>query len=134
MTEAQRGRILVLGVIICLLGTSLLVMIVTGFVLQSANVIAQVVRFVISTLLCVTLYFGATWVRWLFVVLLLVSGVVSSAIGVSLVTSNAGALFLLVLGLVYLASGLVLALSSSVKTFLAYQAKGLSLTADADDL
>jgi len=134
MNQAQRGRILVLVVISLVLGVSLFVIVISNFVANTGNIVVQGVRFAITAVLCINLYFGKNWVRWLFVVLLAAGGVVSSAAGVSLGTANPGALLIFLMGVIYLVCAVTLALSPSIKMFLQYQRAGLILEADPENL
>ena len=134
MNQAQRGRILVLLVIAFVLGVSILVIGTSNLVTKTGNTPAQAVRFLITLFLCISLYYGRDWVRWLFVVLLSVSGVFAIGIAASLFSSNLAAVSFLIMGIVYVGCALVLALSSSVRMFLRYQRAGLVLTADPEDL
>lgn len=134
MNQAQRGRILVLVVIAFVLGVSLFVIGASNLVTNTGNTPVQAVRFLITLFLCISLYYGRNWVRWLFVVLLSGSGVVAIGVGFTLFSTNPAAAYFLLMGAVYVGCALVLALSSSVKMFLRYQRAGLVLTADPEDL
>ena len=101
---------------------------------DTGNIGAQGVRFLITLFLCISLYFGKNWARWLFVVLLSAGGVVATATGVTLLTTNPVSFSLFLMGLVYLGCALTLSLSPSVKMFLSYQRAGLVLTADPEEL
>ncbi len=134
MTQAQRGRILVLLVCALVLGVWATAIFLANFPTPRGNIEGRIIRFLITLMLCVALYIGKSWARWLLTVLFFAAGILSTGIAMFRgVYGNPFVLFL-VLGAAYFIGAMILALSSSIGMFLRYQRSGLMLTTEPDEL
>lgn len=107
-TKPEAGRRLVLAIIVASLALSVLAILVFNVARGPERLPQQIVRFLLTVGLCVFLYRGANWARWVAGILFTLGGVGSLLVGsVALTTSLAG-LLLIAMGLIYAGSAVVL--------------------------
>ena len=114
---ASNGQGLVIAVVAALISTSALVAVVYYFERGSDRLPSQVVRFLLTVVLCVFLYRGANWARWVAGVLCGLSGVGSMFGGAMLLAGGKQGLPLLGLGVVYVTCFGALLLVPSVSAY-----------------
>jgi len=115
--QVESGRRLVLLVIVISLTFSVLVIVTFNILLGPENLPQQIVRFLLTVGLCAFLYKGANWARWVASILFGLAGLQGLIGGlVALSTSTAG-LLLIVMGLVYVASAIVLLFIPAVRAY-----------------
>lgn len=113
--RTSTGRRLVLAIIVASLAISVLVIVAFTVARGTALLPQQIVRFLLTVGLCVFLYRGANWARWVAVILFALGGVMS-LVGASAPSSTSmSGLLLLLMGLVYAASALILLLVPTVR-------------------
>ena len=115
--QREVGRRLVLAVIVATLTMSVLVIVTFNAVQDPQRLPQQIVRFFLTVGLCVFLYRGANWARWVAGILFAMAGLGSLLGGVAALTTSMAGLGLLVMGLVYVASTVVLLLVPTVRAF-----------------
>lgn len=117
-TKPDTGRSLVLAVIVASLSLSVLVIVAFNIGRGPERLPQQIVRFFLTVGLCVILYRGANWARWVAGILFALGGLGSLIGGVaSLSTSIMAGLLLVVMGLVYLASAVILLFVPAVRAY-----------------
>jgi hypothetical protein len=123
-TQIRTGRIIVLSILIGCLVLSLSTIVLTNLISGAEQLIAQTIRFVLTLLLCIVVYQGKVWARWVLSILLLIGGVFALSSGVGLLAVSPIALVLVVMGLVYLAGFASLLFLPHTRAFFAYQRNG----------
>ena len=115
--QREVGRRIVLAVIVATLTMSVLIIVTFNAVQGPQRLPQQIVRFFLTVGLCVFLYRGANWARWVAGILFAMAGLGSLLGGVAALTTSMAGLGLLVMGLVYVASTVVLLLVPTVRAF-----------------
>jgi hypothetical protein len=117
----RKGRLLIIGVVAICLCVSITSILFSILATGPRQVPQQLIRFGLTVLLCVLLYQGRAWVRWVLGILLALAAILGLLSGVALRSQSLAALILVGMGLLYTACVIVLFFSSSVRAFLAYQ-------------
>ena len=112
------GRRLVAIAIWALLCASILVIVASMFVRHSGPRLSEVVRLALEVLLCVFLYRGAAWARWLTIVCFGLGALFAFRGGLGLLP-QAGGLLLLFLAVTFAACAMLLAFPRSVRSHFA---------------
>ncbi len=115
--QVERGRRLVLAVMVATLTLSVLVIGTFNIVQGSERLPQQIVRFLLTVGLCVFLYRGANWARWVASVLFVLGGVGSLLGGIAVLSTSMTGLLLIGVGLVYVASAVVLLAVPAVRAY-----------------
>ena len=115
--QIYRGRRLVLLVIIVCIGISLGTIVFTNLMLGPQNLGMQSVRFALTVFLCVMLYQGRNWARWVFGSLLLIGGTGFLLSGLPFLTQSLFGLFIIVLAFSYLGCAGILFFAPSVRAY-----------------
>ncbi len=115
--RTRPGRGLVVAVIVATLTMALLADIVSLLMRGPAQLPQQLVRFALTVVLCVFLYRGAAWARWVSGVLFALGSVVSLVGGIAYLSTNTASLLLLLLGAVYAACAVVLLFIPTVREY-----------------
>lgn len=116
-TKPDTGRWLVLAIIVASLSLSLLAIAAFNISGGPERLPRQIVRFFLTVGLCVFLYRGANWARWVAGILFALGGLGSLIGGVAVLTTSMAGLLLFVMGLVYLASALILLFVPAVRAY-----------------
>lgn len=121
-SSTQKGQTLVISVIAIVILVSLLNLVGMAAIAPTQNTAKDGVRLVLTVSMCMFLYQGYGWARWVLGVLLGLGGLVAIP-GALLVltTSFFGALWILAIGVLYLGCAWVLLRSPEIKAFLAAQ-------------
>jgi hypothetical protein len=115
--HTEAGHRLVLTVIVATLTLSVLVIVASYTIQGPQRLPRQIVRFFLTVGLCVFLYRGANWARWVAGILFAVAGLGSLVDGVGALTISVAGLALLAMGLVYVASAVILLFVPTVQAF-----------------
>lgn len=113
-TQLTTGRKIVVGVIIATIALSL-ISIITSVLVDGQPLPAHLVRFLLTILLCLFLYRGANWARWIVVILLLLAGPSAVLAGLTLLPHPGSAALLIIIGLVYTTSAILLMFVPAVR-------------------
>jgi hypothetical protein len=117
----HKGRNTIIAVIAACLLISLASILLTNMVQGSDRIGGQSIRFLLTILLCVLLYQGKAWVRWVLGILFLLSGLGGLISGAALLAISPLAVILIIIGIIYLACVVALFFVSDVQAFLAHQ-------------
>jgi hypothetical protein len=120
--EALAGRGLVIGVIATSLIVSLTTTLISERLVEENDLGTDIVRFVLTLLLCLALYQGRGWARWFSVVSFTIGGVgalIAGFIFLPIVPVAAPLLFFM--GIIYTGCGIVLWWVPSVAAYFAEQ-------------
>lgn len=120
-TRIRQGRRILLLVIATCLLLSVSTILSYNLVLGPGKIVPQVVRFLLTALLCVFLYRGKDWARWLFGLLYGHNTIYAFTMGIPLLSQSLWGLMILFLGVLYLLMGVILFFSPSVRAFLTAQ-------------
>ena len=135
MDHVERGRLVVMVVTFVLFGTMFIPFIVTSVLRQTVNPIPPLARLVIVMLLCLMMYLGRSWARWLVVVYCGVFGLKLIGMAIQQLPNNlGGGIYLLVSGITFVASFLTLSFAPAVRVFFAYQQKDPEPSAESKDV
>jgi hypothetical protein len=115
--QTGTGRRLILAVIAATLTLDVLAIVTSSAILGPQRLPQQIVRFLLSIGLCVYLYRGANWARWVAGILYALAGLGSLVAGLAALTASMAGLLLLVMGLVYVASAVVLLFVPTVRAY-----------------
>lgn len=105
------------AVIAVTLALSVMVILVYLTSIGPQKVPQQIVRLILTGVLCVFLYRGVNWARWVAGILFVLAGIVGIASGTALLYIGAGAFVLLAMGAVYVGSAVILLFVPSVRTY-----------------
>ncbi|MGI8982608.1 MAG: hypothetical protein ACR2FY_25530 [Pirellulaceae bacterium] len=124
--KVQRGRLIVITVIAAVLFLSISILIVGA--LQSTTSPFAIVRLALTIGLCVMLWRGHSWARWLAAVLFGLGGVAGILVLTSSATAKQPAVgtLMLFMAIIYFVISASLILSSDVRAFMAFQRKEYS--------
>lgn len=111
------GRRLVLAIIVASLTLDVLVIVTFNFVRGAELLPQQIVRFLLTVVLYVFLYRGANWARWAAGILFSLSGFGALQEWFALVSISMAGLLLIAMGLVYVASTVILLFVPSVRAY-----------------
>ena len=111
------GRPLVVAVIVASLSVSALVILSYNIRLGPQALPQQIVRFLLTCGLCVFLYQGANWARWVVGVLSGLGGLLSMIAGFAALMTNMAGLLLIAMGLLYVACMIVLLFVPTVRKY-----------------
>lgn len=115
--QRASGRPFVLAVIFALLGLSLYSIGTFISVFGTVKLPQQIVRFLFSIALCICLYRGANWARWVTALLCLVTGAAFLVSIAVLQVRGSDAFQMIAMGTIYLASAGVLLIVPSVRAY-----------------
>jgi hypothetical protein len=115
--QTETGRRLVLAVIVATLTLEVLAIVAFNTVQGPQSLPQQIVRFFLTVGLCVFLYRGANWARWVAGILYALGGLGSLVGGVATLTTTMAGLGLLIMGIVYVASAVILFFVPTVRAF-----------------
>lgn len=116
-SQIAKGRRLVLAVIVASLSISGIVIIVTNMPRGSDELPSQTIRLFLTVVLCIFLYRGSNWARWVAGILLVFGAVTSMILGFGITSSTPAGLLIVLMGLVYSASAVVLIFVPSVRAY-----------------
>ena len=119
--EIQRGRTIVVAIIVSTLTFSLLVAITYNLHFGPTKILIHIIRFLLAITLLWFLYKGYNWARWVNIVLFTMAGVFTILSGIELMTKFLFGLTMVIMSVVYLGSASFLLFSSNVTAFLNYQ-------------
>ena len=119
--QIRQGRRILLVVIATCLLLSVSSILSYNLVLGPGKMVPQVVRFLLTVLLCVFLYRGKDWARWLFGLLYSYNCIYALSMGIPLLSQSLWGLMILFPGILYLLMVVVLFFSPSVRAFLTAQ-------------
>ena len=114
-SDAERGRRLVVLVIVACLTLSVLVIFAYNIIVGSDTLPQQIVRLILTAGLCIFLYRGANWARWVASVLFALGGLFSLFAWLIIPSIRLTGLLQLVMGLVYGAIAIVLLFVPTVR-------------------
>ncbi len=117
----RQGRLLISGVIVVCLSVSVATILFSILASGPHQVLQQLTRFGLTALLCVLLYQGRGWARWVLGILLGLGSILGLLSGLALLSQSFAAILLVGMGLLYLGCVIVLFFSARVQAFLAYQ-------------
>jgi len=114
--QSAAGRRLVLAIVVATLALSVLVdvMLITN---RGSERLWDIVRFLLTVGLCVFLYRGVNWARWVASILFALGGLRSLIGGGTILARSMAGLLLLGMGLVYVASAVILLFVPTVKAY-----------------
>ena len=115
--QVESGRRLVLAVIVASLTLSVLAIVAFNIARGPERLPQQIVRLLLTVGLCVFLYRGANWARWVAGILFVLAGLGSLLGGVAVLSTSMAGLLLIVMGFVYLASAVVLLFVPAVRAY-----------------
>ena len=115
--NVERGRTLVLTVIVIILTLSAAVIILTNYSTISPKFPVQIARFVVNIIFCIFLYRGVRWIRIFLIILLIVAGIFSSVTFLLSPALNFPSLIIFIMGVGYLFSAYLLIFNRSVKSY-----------------
>lgn len=121
MGSVKRGKQIVVAIIaisiileiLSSIGTLGLLFVSGNMSMVMTKLLSSAVRLGLSCALYYCLYKGQTWAKWVISILMIVAGVMTLSILLSVFS-----IMLLILGLLYTSMGLILCISRSVKQFL----------------
>ena len=116
-TKPDMGRWLVLAVIVASLSLSVLVIVAFNIGRGPERLPQQTVRFVLTVGLCIFLYRGSNWARWVAGILFALGGLGSLIEGVAALSTSMASLLLFGMGLVYLGSAVILFFVPAVRAY-----------------
>jgi hypothetical protein len=116
MTKQELGRNIVIGVILATLTTTAVVTVVFYALPESPKLAEKISRFIFIAFLCVALYFRVNLVRWVLGLLFGLSGIGLLRGGTAYLDLGRG-LPPLIVGSIYLASGVVLLFVPAVRAY-----------------
>jgi hypothetical protein len=119
--ETKRGRIIVMAIMVATIALSLANIALFNAIVGQEKLPEQTVRLGLTVLLMFFLYTGYSFARWIAVVLFGLGGLLAILGGTRLVSWTPLGFLMILLGVVYAASAIALAASSSVKAFLQAQ-------------
>lgn len=108
---------MVLAVIVASLTMSLLVIVLFNLGRGPERLPQQIIRFLLTAGLCVFLYRGANWARWVGGVLFALGALGSLLGGLALLSTSIAGVLLLVMCLVYSASAVILLFVPTVRAY-----------------
>ncbi len=111
------GRGMVLAVIAGTLTVSILVIVAFNIIQGPERLPQQIIRLLLTFGLCVFLYRGANWARWIAGILFAWGGVGSLLAGALMLSSNMYGIVLFAMGLVYVGSAIILLFLPAVRTY-----------------
>lgn len=117
MTEIQKGRRLVVLLIVVYLAMELFAFLTTPLSQGMMQWVAQLIRGFLTLVLCAFLYSGHNWARWVVGILSTLGGLYGLSTGASLSSHGQPDILLIVLGLIELASAAILFFVPSVRAF-----------------
>jgi hypothetical protein len=115
--KPETGRRLVLAVIVASLTLSVLVIVAFNLGRGPERLPQQIVRLLLTIGLCVFLYRGANWARWVAGLLFALGGLGSLLGGLAALSTGMAGLLLIVMGLVYVGSAVVLFFAPTVRAY-----------------
>jgi hypothetical protein len=115
--QREAGRRLVLAVIVASLALEVLTIALFNLQLGPARLPQQIIRFLLTIGLCIFLYRGANWARWLAGVLFALVGPISLVLGLGTLPMTSGSLLLIVIGTVYMACAVILLFVPRVRMY-----------------
>jgi len=121
--QIELGRRLVLGVIVAILSISVVVILSFVLALGTSRLLPQIIRLMITIVICMYLYKGAPWARWVLSALISVGGIMgilSGLGGLALAGANSAHFYMLLMGSTYIASVAVLWLAPPVRAYFRY--------------
>ena len=83
----------------------------------------QMIRFALNAILCIYLYLGANWARWVGSVLYVIGGISGLVAGASLLTTGIAVVPILLMGVIYIASACILLFVPAVKMYFGAELK-----------
>ena len=116
-SKIATGRRIVLAVIVAILTLSVLSIFAYNVRLGPGHILQQIFRFLFTIGLCVFLYRGANWARWVVGILLSMAGVLAVLGGIALLLKARAGFLLIVMGMVYLASAVALFFIPAVRAY-----------------
>ena len=116
-TQRQEGRGLVITVISATIALSVVAIVVYLITMGPKNLAQQIVRLILTVVLCVFLYRGASWARWVTIILFLLGGILLIPSAIAALHIGAGAYMLFAMGAVYFASAAILLFAPAVRTY-----------------
>lgn len=118
--QARTGRIIVLTVLVLTVVMSAGMITLTNLMRGPDRIGQEAVRFLLTILLCVLVYQGKGWARWVYAALLGLGGLFALVSAVPLAAmAPVGALLVAAIGVVYLACAITLAAVPSVRAYFA---------------
>ncbi len=116
-SQVATGRRLVLAVIVASLMISILVIVVFNISRGPERLPQQIVRFLGTIALCVFLYRGANWARWVVSILSILAGFGALLLGLDALSSSGMGFLLIAMGLVYVVSAGILLFVPTVRAY-----------------
>ncbi len=113
------GRVWIIAISCVCVCMSLVTILFTNWVSGTPFRLTQGIRFVLTILLCLALYQGRSWARWISAILFGLGGLSALGAGVVLVRVTPLAVVLLGMGVVYLSCVALLFLIPSIRHFFA---------------
>ena len=111
------GRPLVVGVIATTLSMSVIVILLYNIQLGPQALPQQMVRFLLTVGLCIFLYQGANWARWVAGVLFSLGGLGGLLGGLAAISTGLAGLLLAIMGLVYAVCAIILFFAPTVRKY-----------------
>jgi hypothetical protein len=112
-----RGRQLVIAVIAISIGASLLSTVLTASTLGTQRIGRDAIRLILNILLCISLYQGKNWARWVVGVLMAIGGIAGILGGLALLSGTPLAFILILMGIAYFVCVYILFFVPSVKAY-----------------
>jgi presenilin-like A22 family membrane protease len=130
-SQITTGRRIVLAVIVATLTLSVLSIFTYNVRLGQERITQQIIRYLLTIGLCVLLYKGANWARWVMGSLLGYTGVLAMFGGIAFSFNPRFSLLLIVMGMVYLAAAAALFFIPAVRAY--FSQKKIKITTQPVD-